>query len=388
MQRTAEEAFFALLRFAINGTPLCDGLKHAITPALLPALFQLSKRHDLAHLVGEALDKNGLLPEGTKARERFLQEHYLAVYRHEQLQHEFEQICTALAQAKIAFVPLKGCVIRQYYPEPWMRTSCDIDILVHEEDLELSVRALTDSLGYRLSEYSTAHDVSLFSPNGVHLELHYSLAEQGRVSAAREILEQVWCNVKENDACQKEAVDEMFYFYHIAHMAKHFEIGGCGVRPFLDVYLLQKHSQYRTAQCQQLLKDGGLLTFATAVEETALVWFGQAEPTALVQEMQSYVLYAGMYADTKNRVAVQHAQKGGRFQYLRSRIFLPYAQLTLQYPNLEKRKYLLPFYQVKRWFRLLLGKNAKNVARQLKANVTVQSDKKERVAKLFKDLDL
>ena len=61
-------------------------------------------------------------------------------------------------------------------------------------------------------------------------------------------------------------MDKMFYFYHVAHMAKHFEIGGCGVRPFLDSYLLLYYAQYRTESCCQLLRKGGLLTFAKAVK--------------------------------------------------------------------------------------------------------------------------
>ena len=183
-------------------------------------------------------------------------------------------------------------------------------------------------------------------------------------------------------------VDEMFYFYHIAHMAKHFEIGGCGVRPFLDSYLLLHHAQYRTESCCQLLQKGGLFTFAKAVEETAGVWFGKTEATSLSREMKDYILYAGMYADIENRAAVQQVKKGGRIKYLWPRIFLSYDQLKLQYPNLQKHKILLPFYQVKRWCRLLLGKDSKNVSRELKANVYLQSDKKERIAKLLKNLEL
>ena len=62
---------FALLRFEINGMQLCDEVKNLITPEALPALFKLSKKHDLAHLVGDALDKNGLLPDGSEAKKRF-----------------------------------------------------------------------------------------------------------------------------------------------------------------------------------------------------------------------------------------------------------------------------------------------------------------------------
>ena len=388
MQRTVEKVFFALIRFEINGDELCDEMKNLITPEMLPALFKLSKRHDLAHLIGDALDKNDLLPDGTEAKKRFLQERNMAVYRYEQIQYELEQICDTLEKAKIPFIPLKGSIIRSFYPEPWMRTSCDIDILVDKSNLEQAKESLTRDLEYQVENAESSHDISLYAPSGVHLELHHSLVEEGRAQNSSDILYSVWENVVESHFHNKAMTDEMFYFYHVAHMAKHFEIGGCGVRPFLDSYLLLHYAQYRTESCYRLLQQGGLLTFAKAVEETSNVWFGKMETTSLSREMQDYILYAGMYADTENRVAVQQAKKGGRIQYLWSRIFLPYEQLKLQYPKLGKYKILLPFYQVKRWCRLLFGKDSKNISHELKANVYLQSDKKERIAKLLKDLEL
>ena len=388
MQRTVEKVFFALIRFEINGDELCDEMKNLITPEMLPALFKLSKRHDLALLIGDALDKNDLLPDGTEAKKRFLQERNMAVYRYEQIQYEFEQICETLENAKVPFIPLKGSIIRSFYPEPWMRTSCDIDILVDKSNLEQAKAYLVRDLEYQVENVESSHDISLYAPSGVHLELHYSLVEEGSAQSSSDILYGVWENVVESHSYQKEMLDEIFYFYHVAHMAKHFEIGGCGVRPFLDSYLLLHHAQYRTEACYRLLQQGGLLTFAKAVEETSNVWFCKMEATSLSREMQDYILYAGMYADTENRAAVQQAKKGGRIQYLWSRIFLPYEQLKLQYPKLGKYKILLPFYQVKRWCRLLFGKDSKNISRELKANVYLQSDKKERIAKLLKDLEL
>ena len=388
MQRTVEKAFFALIRFEINGDELCDEMKNLITSEMLPALFKLSKRHDLAHLIGDALDKHGLLPDGTEAKKRFLQERNMAVYRYEQIQYEFEQICETLKNAKVSFIPLKGSVIRQYYPEPWMRTSCDIDILVDKLNLEQAKESLVRDLEYQVEKAESSHDISLYAPSGVHLELHHSLVEEGRAQNSSDILYSVWENVVESQFHNKAMTDEMFYFYHVAHMAKHFEIGGCGVRPFLDSYLLLHHVQYQTDSCCRLLQKGRLLTFAKAVEETANIWFGKTEETSLSREMQDYILYAGMYADTENRAAVQQVKKGGRIKYLWSRIFLPYEQLKTQYPNLAKRKILVPFYQIKRWCRLLFGKDSKNISRELKASINVQADKKERIAKLFKNLDL
>ena len=388
MRRTVEKTFFALLRFEINGESLCENVKNLITPETLPALFKLAKRHDLAHLIGDALDKNYLLPDGSEAKKRFLQERNMAVYRYEQQRYELEQIASVLEEAEIPFIPLKGSVIKGYYPQPWMRTSCDIDILVELSRLDSAKAVLEVQLGYRTESVESTHDVSLFAPSGVHLELHHALAEGEPIGNVNELLGRAWEYTQEVGSFEKAFTDDMFYFYHVAHMAKHFEIGGCGVRAFLDAYLLKRREEYSTQAVERLLKEGGLFIFAQGVEETADVWFGAGESTALSQEIQDYILYAGMYADTENRAAVQQAKKGGRLKYVFSRIFLPYEQLRLQYPSLEGKKWRTPFYQVGRWFRLLFGKDSKNVARTLKANASVETDKKQRVAKLLKTLDL
>ena len=54
-----------------------------------------------------------------------------------------------------------------------MRISCDIDILVHENDLERATNHLINNLGYSY-DGKGAHDVSLFLDKRVHLELHYT----------------------------------------------------------------------------------------------------------------------------------------------------------------------------------------------------------------------
>lgn len=70
------------------------------------------------------------------------------MYRYKTINCELEQIGKTLEKANIPFILLKGSVIRKYYPESWMRTSCDIDILVNELDLNSAIRLLCDSLRY------------------------------------------------------------------------------------------------------------------------------------------------------------------------------------------------------------------------------------------------
>ena len=78
----------ALLRYEIKGTELCDEVKNAITAETLYSLYKISKRHDLAHLVADALEKNRLLPMQVDIKKRFLQERNMAIYRYEQMRFE------------------------------------------------------------------------------------------------------------------------------------------------------------------------------------------------------------------------------------------------------------------------------------------------------------
>jgi hypothetical protein len=377
--------FFALIRFEINSDNLCDEIKNLITPEMLPALFKLSKRHDLAHLFGDALDKNGLLPDGTEAKKRFSQERNMAIYRYEQMQYEFEQICMTLENAKIEFIPLKGAVIRQYFPAPWMRTSCDIDILVKEENLLTAIDTLTQVLNYH-HDSTGNHDAHLFAESGVHLELHYKLNPNDE--QWNTVLTNIWEYLQDIEAYHCSLADEMFYFYHIAHMAGHFKIGGCGIRPFLDLYLLRKYVNYKQEQLIRLLEEGGLLAFNQGVCALSDYWFAGTASSQLAIDIQDFIFNAGMYGGTENRVSIDKVKKGNKLGVLFSRIFLPYDRLKFQYPILQKHKILVPFYQVKRWFNLLNKGKRKQAVQELQSTVHQDEAKSARIERLLNDLGL
>ena len=49
------ELLFSLLRFSLKGEPTENG---AVTDDTLKALYRLSRRHNVVHIVGDALYKN------------------------------------------------------------------------------------------------------------------------------------------------------------------------------------------------------------------------------------------------------------------------------------------------------------------------------------------
>ncbi len=354
----------------------------------LKQLYILSKKHDLAHLVGDAMIRHKLLSDG-EIKSKFEKQMMTAVYRYERINYELNSLSETLNQAQIPFIPLKGSVLRQYYPKPWMRTGCDIDILVHDADLDRAVKLLTEHLEYRV-ESEQSHDIGMYSPSGVHLELHYTLIESNIVGKADEVLKEVWEQSAPGQDCVYRYVmsEEMFYYYHIAHMAKHFQNGGCGARPLLDLWILNHKIVYDAEKRNALLEEGGLMKFAGTARQLSEVWFGNLGHNAITKKVERYILCGGVYGTMDNRVAVQQIRRGGKLRYAISRIWLPYDTLKCHYPSLEGKRVLLPFYEARRWGKLVFCGGAKRGVRELKLNSAMTKAEQLRTNEILSHLGL
>ena len=379
---------FALLRSEINGTELCEEVKNLITPEILPVLFKHSKKHDLAHLIGDVLDKNALLPNESEQKRHFLQERNMAFYRYEQINYELGEACCILEENKIKHVPLKGSVLRKYYSEPWMRTSCDIDILVKREDLQTAIEALQAS-GFKY-EAMHSHDAQMWAPSGVHLELHFDLIESDVVEKSAQKLLQAWERVYPCDGYEYTLRfdDAFFYFYHIAHMAKHFLQGGCGIRPFIDIWILKQHGSFCVEGVKDLLKQADLWKFAENAEQLANIWFGDGAHNETTRQMEDFILQGGAYGTLEQQVAISQNKIGGKLKHLLSKIFLSYRAMLIYYPSLKKCPILYPIYQVRRWFRIAFCGGRKRAMYEMRLNQNLSRLKKESAKRLIDDLGL
>ncbi|MBO5952785.1 MAG: nucleotidyltransferase family protein [Oscillospiraceae bacterium] len=385
---TTEAVLFALLRYEISGEPVSEEVKASLCGDVLDQIYTVAKQHDLAHLAGDALSKLGVLKDD-EISQKLKQAAFQAVYRYAQLNYAYQSVCKLLEEAKIPFIPLKGSVLRSYYPEPWMRTSCDIDVLVHEEDVQPAIDALTQQLQYQFKG-QWFYEYSLYSPDGVHLELHSNTIEKEENAQCEAVLRQVWeRSYPEAGSVYKRALtDEMFWFYHIQHMTKHFAQGGCGIRPFLDVWVMNHRMEFDRQKRQMLVAEGGLDKFSAAAEALAEVWFAGAQPSGLTQQMEQYVITGGVYGNVANRAAVETAQKGSRFKRIWTRIFMPYEIMQYLYPTLQKRKWLFPFYQILRWLRMLFGGGAGRALRELKMSTELSAEQNDAAGQMLIQLGL
>lgn len=353
-----KDLLFCLLRDEICGTEIKFDADFTYDAE---KLYRLSNAHDLAHLVGDALMRNNILSKDAKAAEKFKQAQQLAVCREMRFTSVVGIIRGLFQKNGIKFILLKGAVLRGFYPETWQRTSCDIDALVHEEDLPKAISVLT-GFGFITDGVKGYHDVSLFYGN-VHLELHYNALES--VPTIDGLLSKIWDYTVNVNGCEFALTPEYFVFYHIAHMSYHCMAGGCGIRPFIDLFILRNKSFYDEQKLMTLLKTCGLVRFYNGVLELIGVWLDGKKHSEMSVIVEKYILSGGVYGSAKNSHKLKTAHNKSKIVYILRLIFLPYKNMCVVYPCLYKHKILLPFCYIHRIFSKLFGRKSKRAKRNL-----------------------
>ncbi len=381
-----DKVFFALIGSALTGEK-SNAIPHSpLSDEVLLTYETLAKRHDVYHLLALGLKENDLLPADSA---RFRLSIMKTALRCERLMHAYGVLSAALEAAEIPFIPLKGSVLRKHYREPWMRTSCDIDVLVHPEDVDRAVACLADRCGYTYNR-KTPHDISLFTPEKIHVELHFALVAKDLVNKSSDVLARVWdfASPIEGHTYFHELSDAMFYFYHIAHMGQHFLMGGCGIRPFMDLFILEGLAEADRAGRESLLCEAELSAFAEASRRLSAVWFAGAATDATTRQMEEYLLTGGVYGTLKNQITITAARGESRLGSFLSLAFPPSSVLKKAYPRLGEQPALYPFYVMRRWLRIFTKKKRYKVFHLTKVRASVTEEAADQTAILLSDLGL
>ena len=367
------DVFVNIISCGINDTPLDNDTKGYITEDIYEELYTLGEKHHVTHIIADVLLKEKIVEDDEFIM--LLRANIMsAINKTEKIRSSLRTLCDLFETNNIPFIPLKGSVIRNFYHKDWYRSSSDIDVLVKKEDFSMAEKLLTESLNCKFCKRGP-HDVSYISENGVNIELHFTLIVTDSQSIGKgyrrwnaEILESVWerAQVKDGYSYYSELSNGDFYMYHIAHMAKHFENGGCGIRSIIDLYLMNKAGMYGES-AEKLLDESGLSDFAKAVMKLSEVWLSDDTHDEISHLTARFIIDGGIFGNPQNKVDFGSASKG-RARYILSRIFMPYSLLKTVYPVLCKHKWLYPLYIVIRWFRCLSPDIQKRVVGELKSD--------------------
>lgn len=365
------DALMALVRLELGDGVLSEESRALVCEILARGgadeLFALAARHDVSAVVTSALVHGGFLTHKSEEYLSRVDAEELAFLRAKRMDHAISDICTVLSDAEIRHTPLKGAVMRPLYPSPVMRMSADIDVLVSESSLDAAIDALSSSLGYKPEGGRGFHDVSLYSPDGIHLELHYNLKENeptldGVLALAEEY-------ITSSETYTASLTPEFFVFHLFAHLTYHFMNGGCGIKPFTDLYIYKKKHTINEELLSSLIDGAGLATFYKNVCDLISVWLEGCDHTDFTRNMESHVIH-NSYGDGVSRSIVRRQGRVGKRRYIMGRIFMPYSQLKIRYPVVGRHPILLPVFEVVRWVSVIFKSN-KSIRRELSDTLSV-----------------
>lgn len=350
---TTQQGIITLLKSAVLQQPfaLPDGFD-------LEAAMELIRLHGIGTLAYDGAVRCGI-PRSDPQMKVLFQQYCRALQVSERQLLELDRIYGAFQKNGIAFLPLKGCIMKQLYPKPELRHMGDADILIRL-DQNGQITPIMEQLGFTFKE-QTDHEIVWLS-QGLYLELHKRLIP----SYNRDISPYFgdgWQRAIQSEGTRFEMSPEDTFIFLFTHYAKHFRDGGIGCRHVLDLWIYQRsHPELDLDYVRAELGKLELLTFFENTCRLIAAWFGEAEGDATTERMQEYVFDSGSYGKDESRAlsrAVRdsrHSVLGfsGRLLYLWQTAFPDVATLRGKYTVLKKHPYLLPLIWLVRPFYKLL----------------------------------
>lgn len=316
-------------------------------------LYRLSCIHSVTNLVHDALIDNGV-NFSKEVLSKFKNEKLKLNLKSQRLEYASLEIFKALEDAKIYFLPLKGSVTKKYYPKENMRFSSDVDILIKKEDEKRVQKILTEQCDLKF--YKSYQDEKTYiTTDGEFLETHIDIVDGEKAYAKifDNILEK--CSSAENGSCRLVMPNEYVATYNVAHLAKHFRQGGCGLRPIMDAFIIKEKMLYDNGRVEGLLEKIGLKKFYQGVMALVNCFFNGGEYSNDLLIMKEYILNGGNYGSLGNKVLLDSVAKNKGVSFFR-KAFPNVSYLKGSYKILEKSFLFYPFCLIHRWCSLLFGK--------------------------------
>jgi hypothetical protein len=309
----------------------------------------LCRMHAVEALVYNGLQKADLWNCVPEPGQKILTQAYqTAIFRDAQFTHLKNTLTRKLTEAQVPYILLKGICLKESYPEPALRTMCDMDILVHTEDYPVLDRIAKEMQA--VSGHSDGNHRNFSFPGGITVEFHPNLLHHATPVGTQ--INPGWQYAQENG---NSLTPEGFYLNTLCHLANHFVAGGVGVRFVVDVWVnrhLRKPEMDRK-KVEEELGRFGLLEFVQNIEDLAELWFGRGEETPLLAALGEYILTAGRYGTADRAVlnSVALAPGQSRTSALLKKAFYSREELEDRFPWCKGKPYLLPAAWCTRCFR-------------------------------------
>lgn len=287
---------------------------------------------------------------------------------------EIQRIFAAFDEKGIAYMPLKGTLIKQLYPKPEMRSMGDADILIKTEQYDL-IKPVMEALGFT-EKLESDHELIWQKP-AAYIELHKRLIPSYNKDYYA-YFGNGWKLAKCCDGTRYSMTDEDQLIYLFTHFAKHYRDAGIGIRHFVDLWVYRKNKPALDEEyLNQELTKLSLYDFFGNIMDTLAVWFEDRPATDVTDFITAIVFNSGVYGTHEAHIlseAVKKSKSLGSARNVRAHsfftaLFPPYGQMCQKYPFLRKCPVLLPFLWIYRIIISVLFRKNNVKAQQKRINI-------------------
>lgn len=259
-------------------------------------------------------------------------------------------------------MPLKGIILKDYYPQIGMRQMADNDFLI-DKTRQSDIKDIMLSCGFKIEQYDKSkHDVYFKEPV-CNFQMHISLFEIDPKEPLYNYFKDIDKRLIKNDNSSfgRHFTDEDFYLYIKAHEYKHYSSSGTGLRNLADtyVYISKLGDLLDWDYLASELTNHGISGFEKDSRELAMDLFDGKKLNDDEKKLLDYYIYSGTYGNIENNVNNAVSRNyGSKIKYLVNMLFIPMKTVEKQYPVFYKYKILLPLLPMYRFVRN--GKRNKN----------------------------
>lgn len=312
---------------------------------------------------------------------------------------ELESLIELFTGLGYEVLPLKGSLIRSYYPQPDMRSMGDIDLMV-KTDMTAQARQKIRDIMHENGYYDDVLDdgqVDAFRKNeNIYCEIHYEFMHRNHAKYSDFVIDWNAMPVDENNPLLHTMSPEDLYYYNIGHFTKNIYARGIGFRSVLDCYVLWNSlNEDEKSRVVERLKKIGLESFNNSLLKVGRIWFDDEQDDSSLDVLQEYLLSTYVYGIEKNAITLnliktQSKKKKSRINFYFSRIF-PDANSLYNRFNIKHRIFvLLPFLWLLRLFLFPFSSREKlgNIKREVDTMDCVSQDYIDMTEKLFDEIGL
>lgn len=257
---------------------------------------------------------------------------------------ERDNLYKFMDENKIWRMPLKGLIVRNFYPTPAMREMSDNDILF-DKNFEDEVRKHMKKRGYKTD--SDYRHIDCRKKPCYHFEIHMNCYVEGDNPIFLNYYKEIEKRLLKDDLNYSFSKED-FYVYQVCHHYNHNQSSNTGLRPLIDTYVYLKHSNLDFNYINEEMKKLQISDFELKQRNLASKLFSNPDkfPELSDEELKLFksTMQSSAYGSTrpvlKRRVKEISESNTSIIRY----IFPSFKFLKDKHIRFAKHRTLLPYY--------------------------------------------